>query len=157
MKKVLYIVLQCTWGVIQSVLGLIVFLLYIKGEHFNYHGSLVTVWKNKSSLSLGMFVFVEEKPFFPDSSFPVNSNNKNSFKKLLVHEYGHTVQSLILGPLYLPIIGIPSFARAAVRTALTPLLRKKGKELKSYYSFYTEKTANVLGERVTGENQWIIS
>lgn len=27
---------------------------------------------------------------------------------LLVHEYGHTIQSMILGPLYLIVIGIPS-------------------------------------------------
>lgn len=125
-----------------------------------YHGSCITVWKNKTSVSLGMFVFIEKNPFFPDSSFPDNSKDrhwkKDSFKKLLVHEYGHTVQSLILGPLYLPLIGIPSFTRAAVRTALSPLISKRGKELKSYYSFYTEKWANILGEKVTKENQWII-
>jgi len=29
-------------------------------------------------------------------------------QRTLVHEYGHTIQSIILGPLYLLIIGIPS-------------------------------------------------
>ena len=29
-------------------------------------------------------------------------------KRLLVHEYGHTIQSLIFGPLYLIVMGIPS-------------------------------------------------
>ena len=30
-------------------------------------------------------------------------------KTVSVHEYGHTIQSLILGPLYLFVVGIPSF------------------------------------------------
>ncbi len=33
---------------------------------------------------------------------------------LLVHEYGHTLQSLILGPFYLLLIGIPSVLSAGV-------------------------------------------
>jgi hypothetical protein len=33
--------------------------------------------------------------------------------EFLAHEYGHTLQSKILGPLYLPVIGIPSFISAA--------------------------------------------
>lgn len=33
---------------------------------------------------------------------------------LLVHEYGHTLQSIILGPFYLLVIGLPSILSAAI-------------------------------------------
>ena len=65
--------------------------------------------------------------------------------RLLVHEYGHTIQSLILGPLYLIVIGIPS-------TMWAFLFEKKRKDEQiPYGAFFTEKWANRLGERVTGE------
>lgn len=53
------------------------------------------------------------------------------------HEWGHTRQSLILGPLYLIVIGIPSIIWAATHRAIAPN--------KSYDWFYTESTANKLG------------
>ena len=52
------------------------------------------------------------------------------------HEIGHVKQSKILGPLYLPLIGIPSILWAAVHKKIAPN--------KSYYWFYTEKWANKL-------------
>ena len=55
-------------------------------------------------------------------------------KRLLVHEYGHTIQSLIFGPLYLIVMGVHK--------------RNNGV---SYFSFFTEKLANYLGEKVTKE------
>lgn len=53
------------------------------------------------------------------------------------HEYGHTRQSLILGPLYLIVIGIPSIIWAATHKLIAPN--------KPYGWFYTESTANKLG------------
>ena len=67
--------------------------------------------------------------------------------ELLVHEYGHTIQSLIFGPLYLPVFAIPSFVWAGA-----PALRRRRREGKLYYyDFYPERIANLLGELVTGE------
>lgn len=54
-----------------------------------------------------MFVFTTTHPM-------KDKRNKNRIPdeelstRLLVHEYGYTIQSLIFGPLYLIIIGIPS-------------------------------------------------
>lgn len=59
-----------------------------------------------------------------------------SFARTVAHEKGHTKQSLILGPLYLLIIGIPSFLWATVHS----VLRLKC----DYYSFPTECWANKL-------------
>lgn len=59
-----YKILQCTWGIIQTLLGFIIFLLHCKNKHFCYHGAIVTQWQSKSSMSLGLFVFVTSEPFF---------------------------------------------------------------------------------------------
>ena len=58
-----------------------------------------------------------------------------------MHEYGHCVQSLMLGPLYLIAVGVPSY-----RWANLPALRKMRRETgRSYYSVYPENWANRLG------------
>lgn len=145
-RTVLYFLMQCTWGAIQSLLGLIYFILHFSDRHYFYHGAIITEWNTKSSVSLGMFVFVTKEPYFYDKL-------KNEYTmeelsgRLLVHEYGHTIQSLILGPLYLIIIGIPSTLWGFLPYCN---IKRKTKSI-SYFSFYTEKWANALGEQVTGQ------
>jgi hypothetical protein len=53
-----------------------------------------------------------------------------------MHELGHCRQSQILGWLYLPVIGLPSLLWAA--------WWNEGRK-RSYYSFYTERWADRLG------------
>ena len=146
MKKILYGIWQCTWGCLQTLLGFCVFLLHSKDKHYFYHGALITEWKNKSSVSLGMFVFVTGEPYFYEKLKDQYSMEELS-ARLLVHEYGHTIQSLILGPLYLIMIGIPS----TLWGFLPNLNRKRKEEQLSYFVFFTEKWANVLGEKVIGQ------
>ena len=146
MKGTLYFIWQWTWGVIQSSLGLVNFMLHIRDKHYFYHGAVITEWQDKSSVSLGMFVFVTSQPFFYDKLKSEYTMEELS-QRLLVHEYGHTIQSLFLGPLYLILIGIPS-----TLWGFLPSLNKKRKtERLSYFSFFTEKWANNLGEKVTGQ------
>src|SRR5437667_5904480 len=53
------------------------------------------------AVSLGLFVFFTSR----DNKYvPVGPENKD-------HEYGHSIQSRWLGPLYLPIVGVPSTIR----------------------------------------------
>ena len=93
-----------------------------------------------------MFVFVTSEPYFYDKLKNEYTMEELS-QRLLIHEYGHTIQSLILGPLYLIVIGIPS-----TLWGFLPFLNKKRKsEGISYFSFYTEKWANHLGEKITGQ------
>ncbi len=144
--NILYVLLQCTWGFLQSLLGGIQFLLHIRDKHFIYHGAVVTVWEMKSSVSLGMFVFVTDEPYFYEKLKDSYSMEELA-QRLLVHEYGHTIQSLILGPLYLIVMGIPS-----TLWGFLPNANKMRKEQQiSYFSFFTEKWANSLGEKVTKE------
>ncbi len=144
MRLAIYKLWQCTWGFIQSLLGALVFLMHYNDRHFWYHGALVTVWESNTSVSLGLFVFVTSQPFFAEK-YEGQMSVEELSKRLLVHEYGHTIQSLVLGPLYLIIIGIPS--------TLWGFLGGKIRREKQipYASFFTEKWANRLGEHVTGE------
>ena len=146
MKTFLYLLWQWTWGILQTFLGFIVFIAHINDRHYFYHGAIVTEWKNKSSVSLGAFIFITDEPYF-------YKKLKNDFsaeelaQRLLVHEYGHTVQSLILGPLYLFLMGIPS-----TLWGFLPSCNKKRKdESISYFSFFTEQWANHLGEKIVKE------
>lgn len=146
MRSILYCICQCTWGFLQSTLGMLVFILHINDKHYFYHGAVITEWKAKSSVSLGMFVFVTNEPYFYDKLKNEYTMEELS-QRLVVHEYGHTVQSLVLGPLYLIVIGIPS----TLWGFLPSLNIKRKNERLSYFSFFTEKWANYLGEKVTGQ------
>lgn len=55
------------------------------------------------------------------------------------HEWGHTRQSLYLGWLYLIVIGLPSLTWAWLHSSF------KYFRAMDYYSFYTEKWADRLG------------
>ena len=144
MKKLLYVLIQCTWGIIQTLVGFCVFFIHISCPHYFYHGAIVTKTKGKTSVSLGLFVFTgTELP--KDKRAENRIPDEEMEKRLLVHEYGHTIQSIILGPLYLIIIGLPSMIWAK-----TTYFSKKDIRI-PYSDFYTESWANYLGEKITKE------
>lgn len=133
MKILLYRMIQWTWGLPQTLAGFILFLLFRKHPHYSYHGAIVTEWNSPDSVGLGMFIML--------------ARDHDGKAPLLVHEYGHTIQSLILGPLFLLIAGLPSFAWAGL-----PMARKyRRKHRMSYYAVYPENWANRLGEAVLKE------
>lgn len=135
MKRLLYIVWQYTWGLLQNLAGGTIYAFYrLRGcPHFAYQGALAVIWPVRSgSMSLGRFLFLHE-------------SYRPGDRALLAHEYGHTIQSLILGPLYLFVIGLPSLLWAG----LPVFQRRRHDRHVSYYSFYPEKWANALGARFT--------
>lgn len=130
MKLLLYYFIQWTWGLPQNLIGLAL-RLFCRGKNEpKFHGAAVRRWGISGSASLGMFLFLD----------------RNASQKTLVHEYGHSVQSLILGPLFLPVIGLPSLLWAGFGERYR---RRRGR---SYYWFYPERWANRLGAYATGEN-----
>ena len=143
LRKFLFLLVQCTWGVAQAAAGAAVFLRYRRSPHFRFRGAVVTVYPLYSSLSLGPFIFLTDKP-------PKDRRGQVLYeeipRRLLVHEYGHTIQSLFLGPFYLPAVGLPS----ALWANLSSCQRKWRRDV-SYFSFFTERSANFLGEKATGE------
>ena len=130
MKVFLFRLWQWLWGFPQSLLGLIIYLMNRHKPHDTYHGCIVTRWNQRGSLGVGMFLFLGCED-----------------RRVLVHEFGHSVQSAILGPLFLPIMGFPSFIWCNLPWA-KKLRKEKGV---SYYRFYPESNANFLGSLVTGE------
>ena len=131
----MYTFWQWTWGIIQTAAGAILYLLNRRAPHFKFHGACVTVWNSVHSVSLGKFIFISR-----------NTGIDRAYARyLLKHEYGHTIQSLILGPLYLPLIGLPSI----IWNRLPYFRNRRYRTGQSYYSVIFERTASNLGERFT--------
>ncbi len=145
--KILYRFLQWTWGLPQTLVGAVYYLMNIGCRHYSYNGAIVTEWKSKSSLSLGMFLFVSDDPFCYYPKHRQEYSKEDFSKMLMVHEYGHTIQSLIFGPLYLIAVGLPSIAWSF----LPVYVKRREEENISYFSAYPERWANHLGERISGD------
>ena len=111
---------MCIWQLPQFIVALARLPFLGKRElvadrHFNFGFKCENML---GGISLGPFAYV----------------SKRMNEAGICHEVdGHTVQSKILGPLYLIVIGIPSICRAYFRN------RKKHP---NYYTFYTESWAN---------------
>ena len=119
------------WQLPQHIVAIIYFGYLVMmckdlGIDSRYKQATVIPCIMRGAVTLGNYVFVG-----------LNSEYKETVK----HELGHTIQSKILGPLYLIVIGIPSITYCGLRR-LFPSLRKK-----NYYDFYTEKSANYLSEK----------
>lgn len=106
--------------------GYLVMMCKDLGVDSRYKQATVIPCIMRGAITLGCYVFVG-----------LNSEYRETVK----HELGHTIQSKILGPLYLIVIGIPSITYCGLRR-LFPSLRKK-----DYHSFYTEKSADYLSEK----------
>ena len=119
------------WQLPQHIVAIIYFGYLVMmckdlGIDSRYKQATVIPCIMRGAVTLGNYVFVG-----------LNSE----YRKTVKHELGHTIQSKILGPLYLIVIGIPSITYCGLRR-LFPSLRKK-----NYYNFYTEKWANNLSEK----------
>ncbi len=124
------------WELPQNLLGLILFGVYSAGC-----GSLETPYgdvrilyseRMRGGISLGRFIIL---PWKYRKAYGRGSYVELTHK----HEYGHTRQSLRLGWLYLPVIGLPSIAWAWAHSAFRRLRSV------DYYSFWTERWADELG------------
>lgn len=130
------------WGLPQTLVGAVVFLAFRPPRHGWFHGVLVSSWPHRSCVSLGMFVFIAESAIGCADSLA--DPKRPSLQRIIAHEYGHTVQSALFGPLYLPIMGLPSALWANTRAAA----QRRCAQNRSYYDFPTERLANYLGNRV---------
>ena len=136
-SKLLFWIWQWTWGLPVNIVGLIMYLaLYKTCKHDRIGNAFITLlpW-NVGGLSMGMFIFMAghgAEPWTHDTR---------------IHEYGHTIQCLLLGPLYWFVVGIPS----AVWCNFFAGYRKR--KHVSYYKLYCESWANRWGEKWTGMKQ----
>lgn len=94
-------------------------------------GRLVVEVK-QGAVSLGWFVFWSQRS---NRYIVLCDENRR-------HELGHAAQSRRLGPLYLPLVGLPSSLRASWLVLHREL---KGERWLGYYDGYPERQADALG------------
>ena len=115
----------------MNLIGGIAFLaLRVTGHKARrFHNALtVTVGKYWGGLSLGCFLLV----------------NEGASKSLLTHEYGHSFQNIVFGPLFPFLIGIPS----ALRYWAREIESRRGKaDLPAYEAIWFERQATRWGEK----------
>lgn len=121
MKKLLKIILFI-WELLQNFVG----FFYLKLSKYKFTARYFLNGNTKikyyyakefpGGLTLGEFIFTDGPQH-------------------VKHESGHVIQSRILGPLYLPVIGLNSILHAAFH------------HCKNYVHFWTEKWAEKLGRR----------
>ena len=120
-------ILLIIWELPQILLAgmIIVFLRrkIINRETFG-HANILYIKNFPGGISLGRFIILNAGYF----------NDRLSKK----HEYGHSIQSLYLGWLYLIIVGLPSIIRIIVWRSLKL-------DSPTYYNGYPENWANKLG------------
>lgn len=82
---------------------------------------------------MGLFIFMKDRGEEPN---PWSYNTR-------IHEYGHTWQCVLLGPLYYIVIALPS----VIWCNFFENYRKKNNV--SYYWLYCEAWANAWGQKAT--------
>lgn len=135
MITIIKLISMFTWELPQTIVGFLMFCYFIlsgKARKVYLEDTKVIVnmtftsW-NHSSDSMGHFVFF-------------NVDNYDLY--IQRHEFGHSVQSYIVGWLYLPVITLPSLYGW--------VLCKIGvRQWKDYYTHFPENWANKLGGNKT--------
>ncbi len=121
MKNIIFWILRWTWELPQTLVGLIVFLTTtsyaVKSKRTSFYRRV-----KGFGVSLGGFIFFDDSydPWVP------------------YHETGHAIQSRILGPLYLLLVGLPSLL-------FNILTQMKVFNVLTYYTRYPENWADLLG------------
>lgn len=128
MKKILHLTiafLLFIWQLPQCLVGIGVILFYILAKKdIRYKDGIAVVTQFPAGgVSLGEFIIIHQY-----------CDDEETRK----HELGHRVQSRMLGPLYLLIVGIPS-------VCLCLMARKSSKINSTYYEHFPENWANKLG------------
>ena len=119
--RTLLAILLYLWQLPQNLLGLLL-LLVLKGETRHRLGDIRFYFLASfpGGITLGEYIIVGTRQ-----------------ELTARHEFGHVLQSRMLGPMYLIVIGLPSLLWAWLHRLIAPD--------KSYYWFYTERWADRLG------------
>ena len=131
-----------SWCLPQTLLG---YLMYKKYKENNWVNSvieyrmgtiLIRQFRLNGGRSLGKFVFTHDYEKEQDKVWKLTAQ-----EKMDKHEYGHAIQSMLLGPFYLFIIGLPSISWHKYYKIVN-----KKKEINYYKDFYTERWADKWGK-----------
>ena len=124
-------ILLWVWQLPQNLLGLLLLLVYkhekeyhwLNGRRFYCTSEMV------SGISLGNYIIM----------------NREDREDGMRHEYGHTIQSRILGPLYLLIIGLPSGLYNLIDRYIVERVIGWERSMRVYYAMPWERWADRLG------------
>lgn len=101
-KNILFYILSFTWGAITSILGILMILFFIPFGYLpkRFNNRIYTPLKGSwGGFEMGPFFFTDSNPSL----------------HLKQHEAGHGIQNIILGPLMLPVVSVPSCIRYWLR------------------------------------------
>ena len=137
LQSILFYIVQWTWGLPVNIVGGIAYLIctkILKHKHskFGFANIVYLPW-NAGGLSMGLFIFVRDE-----------KEKKEWIYNVRIHEYGHTWQCLLLGPLYYFVVALPSVIWCNC------FQKYREKNNVSYYKLYCESWANSFGERFSG-------
>lgn len=138
LKNILFTLVTLTWGSPLAVAGVFYFLFTLLTKQIvkirYIKGRIAITLKSTTigGVSLGLFYFVGKHDSFETH----------------YHEAGHTVQNLIWGPLFLPVIGLPSIIRAGLWDKIIDRALKKGKPRPEYEGIWFERQATELGYKL---------
>ncbi len=140
LKAFLFYLVQWTWCLPVNLVGGIAYLICtkIKGyrwQHFGYARIVYVPW-NAGGLSMGLFIFMKD-----------HHRDKKWTHDTRIHEYGHTWQCLLLGPLYYIVIALPS----VIWCNCFANYRKKNNI--PYGKLYCEGWANAWGQKFSKMEQ----
>lgn len=125
------------WQLLQNVIGIILIAVTkatVKGRVIN--GKVVDYYVARrfnhtwSGVSLGNYIVFAKDAWADEIS--------------VRHEHGHQIQSLYLGPLYLIIVGIPSFVRN-IWDRLAHKSWTNRQRIDWYYGHFPENQADYYG------------
>ena len=133
MNKSIYYILNFTWGIVMTLIGLFSALcLVCVGKRANTFGGCLwfAVGEKWGGVSLGIVIIT----------------GRETSLHTLKHEYGHSIQNARYGIFFPFLVGIPSAFRYCKRR----ILQAKGHVLEPYDSVWYEAEATELGNKYLG-------
>ena len=124
----------------QNLAGFFLSRSWLNRQYFTtYNGDVVLVYFTRNvfgaGIPLGDYIILDNENYYATNCMTAVS-----------HEHGHQYQSLYLGWLYLPVVGLVSFVRCAFDRLILKRFLSSEKRYKWYYSGYPESWADKLGQ-----------
>jgi len=146
LHRLISAVVLFVWGIPQQLAGFLgmvfIFLKDRKSAVYTFNNNwpqgrgitaiVIVTGSNWGAVTLGNFIFMDAR-----AAGGIQADRNDYIivgNKTIRHEYGHTLQGAILGPLYLLVIGVASILHAAFDL--------NGE--KPYMELWTERWANKL-------------
>lgn len=133
-----FYLLSFTWGIVWTILGFLIFIImwifFSDQMKIRFIDGRIAVTMTNSrfgGVSLGVVYVVD----------------KSDSRRLHLHELGHTIQNMYFGPLFIPVIAIPSFIRYHWRIYVRNVDYRKYLKLPHYDAVWFEGQATALGEK----------